>query len=231
MSFGGGGSGTQQTTTTQSKSLPQWEQEPAKEYLASLMNYVFPGSQVPQSWFSTKGYSFPTGGVSDVAGASTGATGGPGGGNAGLYAAGQQMQQLDPTGTAYGMLAPMISGSPFLQNLAAQNPSAITGAMSPMAASQLGGLYGGSFTGSPQASVNAANVVNAMGGIPQAPTPVPAPAPAPAPAAKPAAKKKSNPLAGNVLADFYDQQTPEQQAKIDAQYAQPQTQKGRGTAR
>lgn len=129
-----GGGGTQTSTTTSAQNLPGWEQEPAKAYLSSLMGYVFPGSTVPSSWFNNKGFTFPTGGT-------TGS-----GGTADTSAAAQMLNQIDPTGTAYSLFAPMISGSPYLQNMAAQNPAAVVGATSPMAASQLGNqnLYGSS---------------------------------------------------------------------------------------
>jgi hypothetical protein len=148
---GGGGGGSSKTTTTSTQQLPAWEQEPAKAYLSSLMGYVFPGTQVPANWFSTGGFGFPSGGVTGAPSAATmAAQGGPtatqGGGpvmNAQNSAALQMLQQIDPTGTAYAMFAPMISGSPFLQQMALTNPAAIVGAVSPAAASQLAGLYGG----------------------------------------------------------------------------------------
>jgi hypothetical protein len=168
---GGGGSGSQQTTTQSNQKLPQWEREPAKAYLSSLMGYVFPGSTVPSSWFNTPGESFPTGG------ANTGVTttgGGAGGG--GGQAAASMLQQIDPSGSAYSLFSPMISGSPFLQNMAAQNPAAFAGATSPAAASQLAGLYGGSnplggFTSGLTTNPNPANPV--MGGGMNAGTPSP----------------------------------------------------------
>jgi len=144
-----GGGGAQKTTQTQTSGLPQWEQEPAKAYLSSLMGYVFPGSKVPANWFSTGGFGFPTGGTQGAeagGGAAGGGGGGGGGGAPGQSAAGQMLQQIDPSGNAYSMFAPMIAGSPFLQNMAASNPAAIVGAISPMAAAQAGGntnLYGG----------------------------------------------------------------------------------------
>jgi hypothetical protein len=127
MGSSGGGGGTQTSTT----GLPTWEQPFANQYLASMLNYVF-APNAPPNQMNAPG-SFPS--PSQVATSPTGQS-----------AAGKMMQQIDPTGTAYSLLAPAISGSPFLQQMAANNPGAIVGAGSPMAASQLSNpnLYGGS---------------------------------------------------------------------------------------
>lgn len=130
----GGSMGGGSQTTTQTSGLPGWEQQYANQYLAAMLNYVL-GPGAPPNQFNAPG-SFPSP-QQAAAGQS---------GQAGQSAAAQMMQNIDPSGTAYSMLAPMISGSPFLQQMAANNPGAIVGASSPMAASQLGNmnLYGSS---------------------------------------------------------------------------------------
>ena len=164
------GPGTLTSTTQQQRNLPGWEQEIAKAYLGAAANLVFPGMKVPGStWFpTTSGFSFPTGGPTNVpnqgnqsAGFPTGAS--PqgaaaaqqsglgqflgqnlgGGGGQWSQAGGQNL--LDPTAAA-NLFLPMIAGSPYLQNVAAQNPGALIGAVSPAAANQLYAypfLYGG----------------------------------------------------------------------------------------
>ena len=102
--------------------------------VATLMNYIYPGATVPQNWFSTKGFSFPTGSpISPGAGGGGTAGGGGGGGGGGA------IPGLDATTQA--LLGPMLGGSTFLQNMFANNPTAITSAASPAAASQLAGMY------------------------------------------------------------------------------------------
>jgi hypothetical protein len=236
-----GGGGTQTSTQQTSQNLPAWEVPYGKDYLGSLMSYVFPTAQAP----------------------------------ANTSAAAAMLNQIDPSGTAYSMFAPMISGSPYLQQMAAQNPAAVVGAISPMAAAQMSNqnLYGGGSTGgnayglnwipglggqssaagaaqgaatAPAASSGNTAASSGMTGIfspSYATTAAAPPAPAaaaPAPAATtttPAQtggsiySPQNNPLAGTILSGWFTQQTPEMQQQIIANYANPTTQTGRGTAR
>ena len=132
------GSGNQRTVAQTSQNLSGWAEPVAKDVISTLLNYIQPGTTVPNNWFGTSGFSFPVGG-----------------GGSSLNASQQQAQQNiansplqsvlnDPIQNQ--MLSPMISGSGFLQNLAANNPAAIYGAISPAASQQLGSLYGPSST-------------------------------------------------------------------------------------
>ena len=149
-----GGSGSQKTTTQSSSNVQPWLQEPWKMYLGSLMSMIYPGMTIPGSWYMNKGETFPTGYPTNVPGGG-GSGGNPSmGGPAGQAGGGQQpggnaaqsvaqfAQQygLDPS-FAQSYLAPMIGGSPYLQNLARQNPGAVVGGASPAAANQLSQIY------------------------------------------------------------------------------------------
>ena len=130
----GGGSGTQTSTAQQTQGLQPWAEPIAKGVIATLMNYIYPGSTVPNNWFGPSGFSFPVGG------------GGTNVNNAATAAAQQNIANSplqstlnDPTQNQ--LLSPIVAGSGFLQNMAANNPSAIWGATSPAASSQLGVLY------------------------------------------------------------------------------------------
>jgi hypothetical protein len=158
MGVGGGGGGSQKSTTTQSSHLPAFEQPLAKAYISALAGLVFPGMQMPENWMP-KGWDFnPSGGSGGTPGASQGQPMQGGGGtgpvsNVGSGApspGGQPSPQsqigtpgLDPT-LAYNLMNPIIGSSPYLQNMYAQNPGAITSAMSPAAFNQLGNplIYG-----------------------------------------------------------------------------------------
>ena len=154
----GGGSGTQTSTAQQTQGLQPWAQPIAKGIIATLMNYIYPGSTVPNNWFSTSGYSWPVGGGGSGLNAQTpstaaisqqgGATATQGGGPVVTYGApGGSLPSSNPLSavindpTQNAMLTPMLMGSGFLQNMAANNPAAIYGAISPVAASQLSALY------------------------------------------------------------------------------------------
>lgn len=244
----GGGSGNQTSTTTQTANLPTWEQAAARDYLGSLMNYVFPTSSQP---------------ANDTAAAS-------------------MLNQIDPTGTAYSMFSPMISGSPYLQQMAQNNPAAVVGAISPAASSQLGNtnLYGSGqsalswipgYTGGLGTSTSAAGAAPAaatapaansgssgsFGGIfspsyagtaatppatpnqgtPATTTPAGSTGTLQAlsggPAVNPAGAQYTsvnNPLANSILAPWFTQQSPQMQQQIINNLGTSQTQTGRGGA-
>jgi len=145
----GGGPGTQTSTLQQSRNLPGFEQEIGRALVGAASNYVFPGMKVPgNTWFpGNTGFSFPGGGPTAAGGvgAMPGGTGAPAGQSGLAQFLGQGPGQLDPN-VAANFVGPAIGGSPFLQNIAAQNPGAITGAFSPLASGQLFNypfLYGG----------------------------------------------------------------------------------------
>lgn len=143
----GSGGGEQKTTTTSQTGLPSWEQTPAKAMVATLMNYIYPGSTVPENWFSsTKGFSFPTGGGPSDTLTGTGAPGATGGSTAtqGGGPVTGSLGQLDPffaqmaDPVTNALLGGMVMGSPFLRGL---SPNTLTAAMSAPAAKQMGSLY------------------------------------------------------------------------------------------
>lgn len=129
----GGTGSTLRSSSTATGNFAPFAQEPAKAALSTLLNYVYPGSTVPSNWFSNKGFSFPTGG---------GGTTSPGVVQAQQNIANSPLQQVLNDPIMNSLFAPMVSGSSYLQNLAANNPTAIWGATSPGASQQLGSLYG-----------------------------------------------------------------------------------------
>jgi hypothetical protein len=139
--MGTGGGGQQSSTTQQSSHLPAWEVPAAKDYLSSLFGLVFPDSTMP-SQNLPKGWNVGGSGVTD---STAGTTAGGGGGptpnlppQGGTFAGGQPVLNQS---VASNFLDPMISGSPYLQNLYGANPAGVQGAMSPAAANQLQMLY------------------------------------------------------------------------------------------
>jgi len=127
------GPSTQKSQTTMQAGLAPWAQPVAKDVVGWLLNYMQPGATVPSDWFSAKGFSFPTGG---------------GGFSSPSQQQAQQNIQNSPLQSVLNdpvmnaLFSPSIAGSPYLQNIAANNPAAIYGAISPAAAQQLGGQYG-----------------------------------------------------------------------------------------
>lgn len=127
------GSANQRSTSNVTQTLAPAFQEPAKAAVATLMNYIYPGSTMPSNWFSNAGFSFPTGG----AGTTT-----PSQQQAQQNIANSPLQQVLNDPIMNSLFSPMVAGSSYLQNLAANNPSAVWGATSPAASQQLGSLYG-----------------------------------------------------------------------------------------
>lgn len=122
MGSGGGKSDSQQVGIQR---MPAWELPTAKEYLSSLAQLIFPGTNQ-----NIKGSA----GMSNPAQGATGA-GQAGGGNQQIPSPG-----LDPS-FAYNFAAPMASGSPYLNSVYQTNPNLITGAFSPASAGQFNQIY------------------------------------------------------------------------------------------
>lgn len=123
MGSGGGKSDSQQVGIQR---LPAWETPVAKEYLSSLAQLIFPGTNQ-----NIKGSA----GMGNPAQGATGAGQAGGGNQTQIPSAG-----LDPS-FAYNFAAPMASGSPYLSNLYQTNPNLITGAFSPASAGQFNQIY------------------------------------------------------------------------------------------
>ena len=127
------GPSNQTSTLTGTQTLAPFAQPVAKAALGSLLGYLYPGTTVPSNWFSTKGFSFPTGGPG---------TTDPGVQQAQQNIANSPLQSVLNDPVMNSLFSPMVSGSSYLQNLAGNDPSAIYGALSPAAAQQLGTQYG-----------------------------------------------------------------------------------------